>query len=59
MCATAQLDRVLPGVYDPDPVAVLLAEERDRARRLGFVAGRHGGLDRLVGDDLARSRDPR
>ena len=53
MGAAAQLPRVVPDLHDPDPVAVLLAEQRQRAHRPGLV---DRGLERpdlqVVDEDL-------
>ena len=49
----AQLDRVVPGFEHAHDVAVLLAEERDRADALGVRLGRLVVADGRVGDDLA------
>ena len=50
--AAAQLDRVLSGFEHAHEVAVLVAEERDRAEALGVVLRRLVVTHRRVGDDL-------
>ena len=50
--AAAQLDRVLPRFEHADEVAVLVAEERDRAERLGVLLGGLVVAHRRVADDL-------
>jgi hypothetical protein len=52
MRATAQLDRVAD-LQDPDDVAVLVSEERNRAERGGFVLRRLKGPRRCIGQRLA------
>src|SRR5829696_4003508 len=51
--AATELHRVVAGFEDAHKVAVLLAEERDRADRLGVLARRLVVADGRVGDDLA------
>ena len=50
--ATAQLDRVAAGFEHADDVAVLVAEERDRAELVGVVLRRLVVAHRIVGEDL-------
>ena len=52
MRAAAQLDRATR-LENPHDVAVLLAEEGDRAETLGLVLGRLEGAHRCVGQRLA------
>src|SRR5262245_11844658 len=51
--AAAQLDRVCPSFEDTHEIAVLVAEERDRAELLGFRLRHLVVTHRRVGDDLA------
>ena len=51
MRAAAQLDRVA-GLEHADDVAVLVAEERDRAERRGLLLGRLERAHRAVGQRL-------
>ena len=57
--AAAQLDRVLPGLEHAHEVAVLVAEERDRAEALGVVLRGLVVAHRRVGDAPRRWPGPR
>ena len=51
MRAAAQFPRVVADFDHPDVVAVFLAEERDRAHRLGLLNGRDEGTHVEVVDE--------
>ena len=52
MRAAAQLDRVAARLEHTHDVAVLVAEERDRAELFGVGLRRLVVVDRIVGEDL-------